>query len=1202
MALEKQVITLSLRQGLDTKSDPKQVISGRLVVLENGVLTKLGAVQKRPGSDALSQSVAGSGSIGSARILAAYKNQSLLGTGAEAYSYSASQGAWIDKGLCEAMRVSVTPVVRNSYQQTTQDAAVHPIGVAVVAWEDSAGGARYSIVDMATGQPIITSAQIGITAVRPKCAALGNYLVVVYYEQFVANHLRFVAIPVTNPQTLAVPIDITANANANQAFDVTVSNDRMFVAYANTAGGATQVSARYVTSALVVSSEVQLSASVVPTAVATFADQIPNAWVAWANGTDVRAAALDFNLAAVFSPVVVDTAAARNVTGIAPLGSTATILDDVAGGQTYNTLTRSGGVAWLPAAPGITTWIASATGGVLAAGTYYYVVTALGSVSGETISSSEIAVTTTGSTSSIAISWSAVPGASGYRVYRGTTAGGESLYYAPGNVLSFTDTGFGVPPTLVSATPSTTGGTLATGTYYYVVTALGTTGETLKSNELSAAVTGPTGSVALVWPAVQGATGYRVYRGTAAGAESVYYAPGNVTTYTDTGAASTAGTPPVSSTFNAATPPASNAFLGVTSGSVLLRSVGLASKPWYVNSAVHFLAGYSSALQPSYFVATTAGKVAGRLAPGVAGGLTAKTILPEVTRQPTGAFTLAYLVTDKIGPEPQPGQDPRTAGLSLAQTGVNLASLDFTAPQMALELSDDLHLTGGLLYSYDGSQVVEHGFHTYPENISRAPSGTGGSLSAGSYQYVVVWEWWDNYVLHQSAPSVPASVTTTTATSKVDLTIPTLRLTNRSTPISVAIYRTAVNGSVFYRITPPTSPLLNSTTADTVAYSDTAADSAIIGNAQLYTTGGEVENWAAPAPAAICNYGDRTMLVSAENPLEIWYSKQVIQGVPVEFSAAFTMTVDQRGGPVTALSQMDEKLILFKERWIFWLVGDGPAPNGTPVPAYPPAQIVTADSGCKNPKSLVLIPSGLMYQSDKGIYLLGRDLSVTYIGAAVEAYNGANVTSAQQVPNTTQVRFTLDSGACLVYDWLVDQWATFTSIVAADAAVLSGAYTYVQSGGRVIQEVPTSFVDVGQPIKLRLKTSWLSFAGLQGLQRVWEMNILGEYRSAHTLRVSIAYDFEPTPLQVVDVPASILLAQTPFGQDSPFGANVYGGKFPTYQFRVRLLREKCQAIQVTLEDNQVAPYGEGMALSAISFLVGVIAPQANTPANRTFGA
>ncbi len=43
---------------------------------------------------------------------------------------------------------------------------------------------------------------------------------------------------------------------------------------------------------------------------------------------------------------------------------------------------------------------------------------------------------------------------------------------------------------------------------------------------------------------MSGATSYRIYRGTLSGAQNVYYSVGNVLVFTDTGAASTAGSPP----------------------------------------------------------------------------------------------------------------------------------------------------------------------------------------------------------------------------------------------------------------------------------------------------------------------------------------------------------------------------------------------------------------------------------------------------------------------------------------------------------------------------------------------------------------------------------------------------------------------------------------------------------------------------------
>jgi hypothetical protein len=226
-----------------------------------------------------------------------------------------------------------------------------------------------------------------------------------------------------------------------------------------------------------------------------------------------------------------------------------------------------------PSAPAPTTRLAvpsgvSATasaGGSLAAATYYYRVTALNAV-GETIGSPECSITLTGINNAVALSWASVTGATGYRVYRGTSSFGEGVYYATATT-SYTDTGAsgtlaGPPgsnttqlsaPGTVTPTGSGSGGSLAAATYYYKVTALNAAGQTTASPECNVTTTGSTSSVALSWTAVAGATSYRIYRGTATDAESVYYTSAT-NSYTDTGSASTAGTPPGSNTTQLATP------------------------------------------------------------------------------------------------------------------------------------------------------------------------------------------------------------------------------------------------------------------------------------------------------------------------------------------------------------------------------------------------------------------------------------------------------------------------------------------------------------------------------------------------------------------------------------------------------------------------------------------------------------------------
>jgi fibronectin type 3 domain-containing protein len=122
----------------------------------------------------------------------------------------------------------------------------------------------------------------------------------------------------------------------------------------------------------------------------------------------------------------------------------------------------------------------------------------------------------------------------GYRIYRGTSIDGETLLTTIGNVTSYTSTGL-------------TNGQA----YYFKVAAVNAAGTGANSTEASstpamvpgvpAGLTATPGNaqVVLNWttPASTGGspvTGYRIYRGTLAGSETLLITVGNVTAWTDT--------------------------------------------------------------------------------------------------------------------------------------------------------------------------------------------------------------------------------------------------------------------------------------------------------------------------------------------------------------------------------------------------------------------------------------------------------------------------------------------------------------------------------------------------------------------------------------------------------------------------------------------------------------------------------------------
>lgn len=101
-------------------------------------------------------------------------------------------------------------------------------------------------------------------------------------------------------------------------------------------------------------------------------------------------------------------------------------------------------------------------------------------------------------------------------------------------------TGAQLAPPDPTLTPSASGGTLESGTYFYAVTAVNAYGET-QALEESVVVVGPSGSVGITWLAIAGATGYHVYRGSTADTLRLLAVLGDVQTYTDTGSGTPSG-------------------------------------------------------------------------------------------------------------------------------------------------------------------------------------------------------------------------------------------------------------------------------------------------------------------------------------------------------------------------------------------------------------------------------------------------------------------------------------------------------------------------------------------------------------------------------------------------------------------------------------------------------------------------------------
>lgn len=631
-----------------------------------------------------------------------------------------------------------------------------------------------------------------------------------------------------------------------------------------------------------------------------------------------------------------------------------------------------------------------------------------------------------------------------------------------------------------------------------------------------------------------------------------------------------------------------------------------ASKSFLSNGLIYILVAHQSSFQPTYYLLNSSGSALARLAYQNGGGDPNTIVLPNVWIYDQVA-SVGYQFKDFLVALNK-AEGVATLGGLYTQLGLNLATFNLASGKIVTaEIGNNLHLAGGFLWMYDGTDVVEHGFHLYPEDFKATPSTTGGSMADQNYNYQITYEWTDSQGnIHRSAPSLPLLVTVSggSGSGSVLLNIPTLRLTYK-TSVRIVVYRWSTAQQSFYATTSVTSPLLNDPSVDSVAFTDTNNDSDIIGNALIYTTGGVVENIPAPACNVLALYKSRLMLIDAEDTNLIWFSKPVIEAVPVEMSDSFTIylapTIGVQGstGSLTALSALDDKLIGFKQNAIYYITGIGPDITGANNDFSDPI-FITSTVGCADQQSIAFIPMGLTFQSTNGIWLLERNLETNYLGAPVEAYNDNVVVSALNPPGTNEARLSLDNGITLMYDFYYSRWGTFSNTPVISSTIYSGAHTYLMSTGEIRQEVKGVYTDGAEPVLMSFSTAWFNLAGLQGYERFYMFYILGQFKTPNKLNINISYDYNPSPSQSVLITANNYAL--PYG-----GGSYYGDQSPyandvLEQWRIFAKRQRCQAFQITVNELYDAQYntipGEGLSFSGINLVYG-LKKGFNTQSNST---
>lgn len=1132
--VQTQIVPIQLGQGIDTKSDPRQLKPGKLSALENGLFTPGGEIVKRPGFSP--QSTGPTAGIG----LTTYNNELIELDGQSLWSLSQGQNVFNNKGTLVVTQLATSTVIRNTHTQTNADSAQSG-SYACYAWIESyvsvAGattslGGLYSIVDNSTGQSVINAGTISANAALIKTVTLNNSFYFLYYDSS-AQKLLYKTVSTSTPTVLSAAGTIAGDINTSTpAFDCSVIGTKIFIAYPNNTG--TQASVYSLSVGGTLSSQANIASIVIPNVITIFGDSATRAWVGYSKNATASAIygfVLNGTLGTVTTPTAlgtVTTNSAINITGYMSGTGTATF---------YYEMAQTGSYVSDPLTPNLIYKNTLTTGGAIGTNTVFTRGAGLGSKV-FTYNSNPYLWTTVQSplqNSYFLLNGSAVVCA---KLSPGVGGG-----YQPRSVLPTVNnpsSGVYQVASLIKDNLTSQSGTVFT-----------------QTGVVSAQITFPSTapSKAMLGNNLHVAGGLiQMYDGASVVEHGYNLYPEGLT-----------------GTFS-------------LSGGVIGPGNAVGSVNQYQYQAVYEWVDNQGQIHRSAPNPAVSVNLPASIAPIVVGGTVTRNSSTVTVQSATGIVAGQYVsavfyniaTPPHVMAFPQNSTVTNVSGNAIVFSGTTGTSFIGTAPTDVLLVFSNYPQTllAGFGGPIGGSTTTEFfvAAGTLAQNQTIYGIGANsGALSAGTY---ISGTAGGTYTISSPLISENSSGTQTGALpfymsqdgGSISVTIPTLKLTQKNN-VSIALYRTELNQDIFYRVSSPQSLTYSSTGSDSVTIGDTLADNQIIGNEQLYTTGGELENIEAAATNIITTFKSRALTVPAENPLSWEFSKQVIQGVPVEFSDSFIQNVDGAIGAVSAVGVLDEKIILFGPNTKYYVVGDGPAASGLNNDfSYP--QKITGKSGCSNQASILEIPMGLLYQDQtRGIHLLTRALEEMYIGADVEQYNSSTVTSAQPVPGTKVVRMTLNTGQVLTYDYFYNQWGVDVYASAAvDSAIFQNQFTYLTGSGTAFSETSGTWSDNGSFIPLDFTTGWINLEAMQGFMRAKKLMILGTYFSPHTLNAYIYTDYnDTTPVQTVAIPVN----------SAP---NVY-------QYRILLSTQKCEAIKIRIFDSGGS--GQSFSLSSLSLEIGV---------------
>lgn len=494
-----------------------------------------------------------------------------------------------------------------------------------------------------------------------------------------------------------------------------------------------------------------------------------------------------------------------------------------------------------------------------------------------------------------------------------------------------------------------------------------------------------------------------------------------------------------------------------------------------------------------------------------------------------GALSAALIFSGRGQPDSGPGN----IGVKSIRWYLDTPSGSLRQNMKSVEAADSLFLAGGLAQQYDGDRWTQIGFlRTTEMDVVSLSQAAGAGLAPGQYWYRIVEEWTNaRGKREQGFDSGPVSITLVAGNGKVTILIPTQQMTYKYIDDNVtgssfvkmsrsdsvfAIYRSVVNPATsqtsYYRVGTCTNDrFLN----DQAQFIDTMVDTVLTTQEIYYRVSGEAQHNAPPPITILCDGNQRLFGAGVPGePYTIWPTLQRGPEDAPTFSEELKFTVPEIGGDITALAVMNDTLVIFKERAIYRVRGDGPS-NTLASGIFLPAELISTEIGCVSQRSVLVTPLGIVFMSNRGFFRVTPDHQVVYMSPELEGLTGLDVPTdpANDLNGVVllkfeqQIRWTSPS-RIWVYDYFHSSWSIYDSqVVAGPSMDYRDRHAWPGSGTAQLESDSVIFTAANMSFrtgKLKLPDEYICrFVG-----------VTGEVTTSANMKINIYPDDGDAPINI----------------------------------------------------------------------------------------